>query len=222
MEAKWRWREAKRVCPICGRETINRSKKDDGWYCWAKIGGCGAQFSGSDRRVIDQQVGRVENPDIYDQLNTIDKIAQKRALGSSIKVAANVSEFFTVDLEDSPYGRGMIRNDDVVEGEYTEVASNGGAKPRAWAGVPARPPANGKATPAGAAHADTDTEGWWQNATEVRRVKGLMMVRYRLSLEDALGRLGKPLNAFATSDELLTAAATLGQGETAKPAVDAP
>lgn len=46
-------------------------------------------------------MGKVENPDIFDQMNTIDKVAQKRALGSAIKGAANVSEFFTVDLEDS-------------------------------------------------------------------------------------------------------------------------
>lgn len=49
---------------------------------------------------IDSTVYRVPNPDIYDQLNTIDKIAQKRALSSAIKGAANVSMFFTVDVED--------------------------------------------------------------------------------------------------------------------------
>lgn len=43
---------------------------------------------------------RVPNPDIYDQVNAISKRAQKRALGSAVKGAAAVSEFFTVDLED--------------------------------------------------------------------------------------------------------------------------
>jgi ribosomal protein S26 len=109
METKWRWREQKRVCPKCGKDTINRSKypprnapegTEPGWYCYAKIGGCGAEFSAIDPAIMNQQVGRVENPDIFDQMNTIDKIAQKRALSSAIKGAANVSEFFTVDLED--------------------------------------------------------------------------------------------------------------------------
>ena len=43
---------------------------------------------------------RIPNYDIFDQTNTIDKIAQKRALGSAIKNAAGASEYFTVDLED--------------------------------------------------------------------------------------------------------------------------
>lgn len=108
-ESKWRWREQKRVCPKCGKETINRSKfapkgapqgTEPGWYCYSKAGGCGAEFSAKDHAIVEQTVGRIENPDIFDQMNTIDKIAQKRALSSAIKGAANVSEFFTVDLED--------------------------------------------------------------------------------------------------------------------------
>lgn len=108
-ESKWRWREQKRVCPKCGKETINRSKfapkgapqgTEPGWYCYSKAGGCGAEFSAKDPAIVEQTVRRIENPDIFDQMNTIDKIAQKRALSSAIKGAANVSEFFTVDLED--------------------------------------------------------------------------------------------------------------------------
>lgn len=108
-ESKWRWRSAERVCPLCGEATIKKSKYPPkgtpkgtlpGWYCYAKIGGCGAEFRHDDPAIVDQEVGRIENPDPADQLNTIDKIAQKRALGSSIKGAANVSELFTVDLDD--------------------------------------------------------------------------------------------------------------------------
>ncbi len=43
---------------------------------------------------------RIPNRDICDLTNTIDKIAQKRALSSAIKGAANVSMFFTVDIDD--------------------------------------------------------------------------------------------------------------------------
>ncbi len=116
-ESKWRWRNAERVCPTCGKPTIIKGKDEygGGWICFAKKGGCGTKFIATDKAITEQVVGRVENPDIFDQMNTIDKIAQKRALGSAIKGAANVSELFTVDLEDfAPYD---VRN--IVEGEYT-------------------------------------------------------------------------------------------------------
>lgn len=129
-ESKWRWREAKRVCPSCGKDAINKSKfppknrpnEKPGWYCFGKVGGCGAEFGADDPAITGQQIGRVQNPDIADQLNTICKIAQKRALASAIKGAANVSEFFTVDLEDLPtYTAPVVKvSADVVEGEFTE------------------------------------------------------------------------------------------------------
>jgi hypothetical protein len=51
---------------------------------------------------IDTTVYRIENPDIFDQVNGIMKRAKKRSLGDAVKGAANVSEHFTVDLEDLP------------------------------------------------------------------------------------------------------------------------
>lgn len=122
-ESKWRWRTAKRICPNCGKDTINRSKyppknapnAEPGWYCYAKAGGCGAEFAVNDPAIAEQQVGRVENPDIADQVNTIDKIAQKRALGSAIKGAANVSMLYTVDLEDfQPFDTGNVVQGNLV------------------------------------------------------------------------------------------------------------
>lgn len=101
-ESKWRYRNADRVCPNCGKGTIIKGKAEygGGWLCFAKKGGCGSKFKDGDPAIEAQAVGKVENPDIFDQMNTIDKVAQKRALGSAIKGAANVSEFFTVDLEE--------------------------------------------------------------------------------------------------------------------------
>lgn len=101
-ESKWRWRNGDRKCPHCGQATIIKGKAEygGGWLCFAKKGGCGAKFTEGDQVIEGQTVGRVENPEIFDQMNTIDKIAQKRALSSAIKGAANVSEFFTVDLDD--------------------------------------------------------------------------------------------------------------------------
>lgn len=117
MESAFRWRQSERVCPTCGKATIIKGKAEygGGWICFAKKGGCGAKFTAGDQSIEGQSTGRIENPDIFDQVNAIMKRAKKRALGDAIKGAANVSEFFTVDLED------FARYDNVVEGQYTEL-----------------------------------------------------------------------------------------------------
>lgn len=129
-ESKWRWRDGKRKCPKCGQETINRSKfppkgapqgTEAGWYCYAKIGGCGAEFGAKDPAIVNQVIGRVENPDIFDQMNTCDKISQKRSLGSAIKTVANVSMLYNIDLEDFAPFSVSAAHGDIVEGQFTEV-----------------------------------------------------------------------------------------------------
>ena len=50
--------------------------------------------------IESQQTGRVFNPEIADQVNTIRKMAQKRALIAATLLAVNASEFFTQDVED--------------------------------------------------------------------------------------------------------------------------
>jgi hypothetical protein len=124
-ESKWRYRKAARICPSCQKEAICRSaeKYGGGWYCATKQGGCNAKFGKNDPAIINQPEGRIENEDIFDQVNTIDKIAQKRALGSAIKGAANVSQFFTVDIEDMVMHR-ITHNPstgEIIEGEFEEV-----------------------------------------------------------------------------------------------------
>jgi len=61
---------------------------------------------------IDTLVYRVPNPDIADQVNTIQKMAVKRALIAATLIGANASEFYTQDIEDL----------DIVEGAFTVVA----------------------------------------------------------------------------------------------------
>jgi len=68
--------------------------------------------------LINSTVYRIPNPDVYDQVNTIDKMAQKRALGSAILQAANVSEHFTVDIENLI----MFAGADVIPGTAIEVS----------------------------------------------------------------------------------------------------
>lgn len=99
-EKKYRWRKAERICPNCGAANIRKSKKDNGWYCWAQTGGCGGNFKGNDTRITEQETGNIPNPDICDLTNTILKMAEKRALVAATLIAVNASEFFTQDLED--------------------------------------------------------------------------------------------------------------------------
>jgi hypothetical protein len=49
---------------------------------------------------IDCTVYRVPNPDVCDQVNTIQKMAQKRALVAATLIACNASEYYTQDIED--------------------------------------------------------------------------------------------------------------------------
>lgn len=49
---------------------------------------------------IDSTVYRVPNPDVADQVNTIQKMAQKRCLVSAVLIACNASEYYTQDIEE--------------------------------------------------------------------------------------------------------------------------
>lgn len=101
-EAKYRWRKSERVCPSCGQGAIIKGKAEygGGWLCYKAKGGCGAKFKTGDQAIEGQEVGRVPNPDICDQVNTLQKMSQKRALIAATLLAVNASEFFTQDMED--------------------------------------------------------------------------------------------------------------------------
>jgi hypothetical protein len=109
-EKKYRYRRAERACPKCGRAAILKSRDDGGgFFCWRKKDGCGATFAEADPRIVEQVVGQVPNPDVADQVNTLQKMAQKRALIAATLIAVNASEFFTQDVEDM----------EVIEGEWS-------------------------------------------------------------------------------------------------------
>lgn len=52
---------------------------------------------------IDGTLYRVQNEDMADIVNTVQKMAQKRAYVGTVIVATNASEYFTQDLEDMEY-----------------------------------------------------------------------------------------------------------------------
>ncbi len=49
---------------------------------------------------VDEKQYRIPNPDVSDQVNTCQKMGQKRALIAAVLVVTNVSDAFTQDLED--------------------------------------------------------------------------------------------------------------------------
>lgn len=102
-EKKYAKRPGNRKCPSCQAETIFKSKHDPGWFCWAKKGGCGAQFTDdNEAAIVSQPTGDVDNPDLPDLWNTVVKMAEKRARVDAILSVTGASAIFTQDLEDTP------------------------------------------------------------------------------------------------------------------------
>jgi hypothetical protein len=101
-ETKFRYRSAERSCPKCGRPAIIRGREEygRGWLCFLKKGGCGAKYKDGDAAIESQPAGRVLNPDVADQVNTIQKMAHKRALVAAVLIATGASEFYSQDAED--------------------------------------------------------------------------------------------------------------------------
>ena len=101
-EAKYRYRKAARACPECSEEAIIKGKQEygAGWLCYAKKGGCGAKFEDGDPAIEDQFTGDVPNPNAAEQVNTILKMANKRAKIAATLNAVSASEFFTQDREE--------------------------------------------------------------------------------------------------------------------------
>jgi hypothetical protein len=102
MESKYRYRDAKRKCPDCGVEAIIKGKEEygGGWLCYKAKGGCGNKFTINDPEIIDQEIGKVENEDIFSLVNTLLKMAKKRALVDASLSAGRLSNVFTQDIED--------------------------------------------------------------------------------------------------------------------------
>ena len=103
MESKYRWRTAGRVCPMCGKDAIIKGKEEygGGWLCYKKKDGCGAKFKTGDKAIEDQEVARIENPDIADVWNTAYKIGKKRSYIDCTLTATATSDILTQDMEDT-------------------------------------------------------------------------------------------------------------------------
>jgi len=108
LEARYRWRDKQRDCPACHAEAIIKGKPEfgGGWLCYAKKGGCGAKFKIDDPQIADQDVGKVENDDPYTLVNTILKMAAKRAMVAAALAVTRSSDLFVPedDTEDDEGG----------------------------------------------------------------------------------------------------------------------
>jgi len=117
-EEKYGWRKGARNCPECGKAgSIIRGKPEyapkdrqkrvlegftkGGWMCWKKKDGCGATFQDEDPAITGQSVERVPTENIWEQHNTMFKMAQKRALIAATLVTTACSDIFTQDLDDT-------------------------------------------------------------------------------------------------------------------------
>jgi len=105
-ERKYAYRQAQRKCPDCGAEAVIKGKKEygGGWLCWAKKGGCNSKWDDGATEIEGQFVGDVENPDLPDLWNTVDKMATKRALVAAVLIVTGASAVFTQDVEDGASG----------------------------------------------------------------------------------------------------------------------
>lgn len=128
-EKKYRYRKNNTEirCPNCGKTgTIIKGKKEygGGWVCYEKKGGCRAKFGDNDPVIISQLTGskEVKNFDTAEQVNTFQKMAQKRAYVGAILIACNLSEYYTQDVEDmASFARETEAVPEIMEGEFTAM-----------------------------------------------------------------------------------------------------
>ena len=124
---------------------------------------------------VDTTLYRIPNPDVADLVNTIQKMAQKRALVAATLIATSASEFFTQDVEEAD----SFGNNDT--GSYpsgTREAQERVGKPEVLRSNPA-------------VHVEPDAaEKPWKNFGEMRQVfeqvrEQVGETRYREELERA-------------------------------------
>ena len=131
-ESKYRYRIVERRCPVCGAAAVIKTRKN-AWWCAKFKGGCNVGFPITDERITSQEAGRKPNAEIFDQVNTLLKMAEKRAhVGATIN-ATSASEFVTQDLED------LREAESATPADPGNVAVAGQAAPASTAGAVTRP-----------------------------------------------------------------------------------
>lgn len=103
-ERKYAYRRVEITCPECGKQAVIKGKAEfgGGWLCWKKKNGCGTKWPDDSSqakrwREMDQWI---ENPDLADTWNTVEKMAGKRARVDAVLAVTGASALFTQDVED--------------------------------------------------------------------------------------------------------------------------
>ena len=122
------YRKQERTCPDCEQPAVIKGKAEygAGWLCWRKKGGCGAKFPDGDQRIEAQQVGEIENPDLPDTWNAVDKMAKKRGYVDAVLSVTGASAIFTQDIGADPTETGADPGPEhgpVVAGELKQAAT---------------------------------------------------------------------------------------------------
>lgn len=137
----------------------DKNTGDKGWYCNKRSGGCGANFHSTDQSIVFQQEGRVPNERVFDQVNTIMKLAQKRAFVGAVVLAANASNYFAVEQT-------MTEGVDIIDADYEPTQSIGNTQPMERINVEVMPD-SGNDNQARIAQAIKVTEHSWAEAKEI-------------------------------------------------------
>jgi hypothetical protein len=137
-ETKYRYRNSSRTCPECGAEAIIKGKQEygGGFVCFAKKGGCGAKFQDDAPEILEQEIGKVANPDIADTINTVQKQAEKRAYVEAVLSATGASAFFSQDEDVVKAAPKKATRNDTAQGKQDQSPAEPGP---AAAGVPPTP-----------------------------------------------------------------------------------
>lgn len=100
-ESKYRWRDLKTSTgkPVPKDYWTLKNKKDFKGAL-AKIGGKGFGTVKEDGRWFIAKIEKIENPDIADTYNTVDKMAEKRAFLGVVRQVLAVSDIFNQDMEE--------------------------------------------------------------------------------------------------------------------------
>ena len=86
------------------RDQGQGGRSEVAWLCWRKkADGCGAKFPDGDQRIESQEVGEIENPDLPDTWNAVDKMAEKRGkYVDAVLSVTGASAIFTQDIGADP------------------------------------------------------------------------------------------------------------------------
>jgi hypothetical protein len=172
MESKYRYRNAGKKCPECGKETIIKGKEQygGGWLCFEKKGGCGWKCNDGTPAAAalqSQDSGKVEHDNPADFWNTVRKMAFKRAFVHAIINATNTSELWSQDLEDLA-ANGVVGQDRAGQDTLAQEAPK--KRQQSLPATSSRPkpenaPAGTQAPANNVLEADMELEDWTEKPT---------------------------------------------------------